>query len=89
MRQMRPNVNNNGTTREELVMQRVHVSVAIATAIDALREAAPHGRDYQGLPDYATRYDADRDIWNARLRTLADLQTEIESEALAIHEGGY
>lgn len=41
-----PSVHLNGTSQEELERQLREAASAIATAVEKLRQAAPHGRDY-------------------------------------------
>ena len=76
-----PIVNHNGTSRGDLVQQRLAASVAIDAAIDAMRGMAPHGRDY---PNGADAFNADRDIHWARIGALAALRDAIVQEGLAI-----
>lgn len=46
----KPLVHLNGTSRAELVRQYETAMNALNTAIDLVRETAPHGRDYYPLP---------------------------------------
>ena len=77
-----PQVNNNGTAREVLVMQKMDARRAVAKAIDTLRECIPHGRDYQTV--HLSRYKAARELHRERMTTLTDLWAELECEAYAI-----
>ncbi len=79
-----PTVHLNGTSREELVSQRLSVVTAIREAVVELRKAAPHGRDYyvQG-PD---AYNTARLIWEGRLAELEGIAERIRTEALAIQD---
>ena len=90
MPQMNPNITMNGS-RGSLVMQRMAVVHALTDVIGAMRDMAPHGRDYQGLPpaESEARYRADRSIWEARLLEVVRLQQEVEKEAIAIHNEQY
>lgn len=80
---MHPVVNNNGTTKMQLVEQRLTVVNAIEAAMKALQEMKPHGRDYQTAPE--GRYEEDRTIWNNRFATLDTLRNSLQDEALSIH----
>lgn len=48
-----PQVNLNGTSAEALLRQYTQAADAIRVAVNAFVDAAPHGRDYQTLPDGA------------------------------------
>jgi hypothetical protein len=50
-----PTLHLNGTSPERLVEQNQKLVAALRSALDALQEAAPHGRDYyvQGPDAYA------------------------------------
>ena len=76
-----PIVNHNGTSRGDLVRQRIIASSAIAGAIDALKSMTPHGRDYPNGPD---ALNTDRDIHGARIGALAALCDALIQEGLAI-----
>lgn len=45
-----PQVNLNGTDADSLIAQQVGVMNAARELMDAMRQASPHGRDYQTLP---------------------------------------
>lgn len=47
-----PHININGTSREELVRQQMNFLKTLDGAIEALKQAAPHGRDYITDEDY-------------------------------------
>ncbi len=76
-----PIVNHNGTSRGDLVQQRLVASVAIDAAIDAMRGMAPHGRDYPTGPD---AFQTDRDIHWARIGALAALRDAIVQEGVTL-----
>ena len=48
---MTPIVNINGTSRDELVSQRLAITNALHDALDKIGRAVPHGRDYIGSLD--------------------------------------
>jgi hypothetical protein len=81
MKLMIPSVHMNGTSRKDLLQQLEHASRAIGEAMEALREACPHDRDYyvQG----PTAGPAAREQHRNRLRKLGAVQAEIET----IYEG--
>jgi len=87
MDKMRPNVNMNGTSRESLVDQRRDVMRALLRAQEALKHMAPHGRDYQGVPLPDIRFEADRKVWQARMKLLVDLYDVTYEEALELFGG--
>ena len=76
-----PTVNHNGTSRRDLVHQRLIASSAIDGAIDAMRGMAPHGRDYPSGPD---AFEHDRGIFRERIGALAALRDAIIQEGLAL-----
>lgn len=82
-----PQVNNNGTSRDELIEQRRLTRAAVNKAIKLLREQCPHGRDYQTMMD-SGRYEEARALYNSRLSALQELADDLQAEALAIlHQG--
>lgn len=82
---MRPFVNINGTSRKELIDQRLDAAVAVNAALAALQKTLPHGRDYIGDP---ARYDHDRSVHWKRVDKLKELYDELHEEALQIQNGG-
>ncbi len=81
-----PQVNNNGTSRDELVDQRQLTRAAINTAIAFLCKQVPHGRDFQTVD--RERYDEARALHNIRLSALQEIADDLHAEALAIlHQG--
>ncbi len=76
-----PTIHLNGTSRDSLREGLMTAYTAVRTAIDAVCDAAPHGRDYyvQG-PDAYTKARAEHDSRLARLKSVQD-------EILAIWEG--
>lgn len=82
---MQPIVNINGTSRKELVQQRIDTMRAIEEVMVKLQTSKPHMRDYLGNNE---RYNSDLAIYSARFATLDKMRNEVQDEALAIHEGG-
>jgi len=75
----------NGDTRETLVAQVIKLNEALARASIALREAAPHSRNYQHLDDSWRSLRADDHAWNKARAGLQDMMdyANAMSEALA------
>jgi hypothetical protein len=79
---MKPIININGATRESHVQARLDARSSILSAITAISELRPHGRDYLGdMP----RLYADMQIYNERQAMLNKLYNELEMEALEIN----
>lgn len=81
-----PIVNNNGTSRQELIDQRNKVFVALGDALQLLREMTPHGRDYQ-TDTTGTAFMAARRQHNRRMKAVEHLRDSLRKEATAILEG--
>ena len=77
-----PQVNNNGTSGEELVEQRLLTRSFIRKAIEVLRQQVPHARDYQTVDREC--YDEARALHNVRLTALQEIADDLHAEALAI-----
>lgn len=80
-----PHVNINGTSRAELVQQRIDACDYLMDAITALQAVAPNGRDYPGNVD---RLLHDRQIHFNRLSALRAMHDELRAEAVQIDRGG-
>ena len=78
---MRPFITINGTSREELVQQRIHAREGLLIAIEAMKGLRPDGRDYIGQPD---GFQRDFEIWAARKGILEDLDATLLDEAITI-----
>ena len=78
---MRPFITINGTSRENLVQQRVHAREGLLIAYEALKGLMPNGRDYIGQPD---GFQRDFEIWAARKRILEGLDATLLDEAITI-----
>lgn len=81
---MKPQININGTSRQNMVQDRRNVADKLMEAMKAMQETKPHGRDYVGNMD---QYYIDRDTYAARFGKLDSLRNEILDEALTIQEG--
>jgi hypothetical protein len=75
-----PTVNMNGSSAHELLDQQLRVLRAIDTLWEAMRVAAPHGRDYQLAPE---RYDSARSDFNDTVDALELIKER--AQALAVH----
>lgn len=80
-----PTVHLNGTGRKELVSLRLDVVEKIREAVQALRKAAPHARDYYVQPG-TDGYTVAREVWEARQKALEAVAEELRSEALEIQD---
>lgn len=80
---IRPILNNNGSSAFDLIDQRRTAMDCLMDAIEALKQATPHGRDYPGHYD---RCIADRETHFDRLSSLHALREELLDEALHIQQ---
>ena len=78
-----PVVHLNGTSRDELIEQRITFGQALRAALDALAKAAPNGRDYYVEPG---RLEAATAQFQRRADTLRALLKETEAEIEALDE---
>lgn len=76
-----PTINLNGTSRDDLIEPRRKAFDHLQAAIDALRSAAPNGRDYPGEPERCLK---DRDEHWRRLGQLQALADRLLHEAVLI-----
>jgi hypothetical protein len=81
---IKPTINLNGSSADDLIRPRRDAMGHLRNAIEALRQAAPNGRDYPGDSD---RCVVDRETHFARLEAIKALSEAIYAEALAIQEG--
>lgn len=80
-----PTINPNGSSIDDLIAPRVDAVLYLKSAIVALKQATPNGRDYPGDADRCT---ADRDEHLDRLVILRTMLEQIANEALYIKEQG-
>jgi hypothetical protein len=73
----------NGSSADDLSNPRLAAIDHLMDAIEALKQVAPHGRDYIGDP---SRLDLDRDIHFHRIVALRDIREELFAEVLHIKE---
>jgi hypothetical protein len=84
---MAPKVNISGTSRSELVRQYSAAQVGIMQAIKAVREAAPHMRDFQTYEDTSEAYRTALRQHMARVSALESMDNEFNSLAHAVMKG--
>ena len=79
-----PSIHLNGTSKRELISQLNEASHALNNAYSALKQAAPHGRDYypQGPTALETAITEHMD----RLRRLDAIKEEIDAMTLTIDQ---
>lgn len=79
-----PRVHMNGTSRKSLLESIIEASQTISLAIGALRNTAPHGRDYYVISDIA--YVQARAEYEARLTRLHETNKELIAMYRAIEQ---
>ena len=77
-----PVINNNGTSVDELLSQQRHVTDALWEAIIAMRDATPHGQDYQTLDPSVGA--AARNAHGINITVLQDMLDQYTRQAIAI-----
>jgi len=80
---IRPTLNINGSSADDLIQPRRDAMDNLTDAIEALKQAAPNGRDYPGQYD---RCINDRETHFERLAALHTLREELLDEALYIQQ---
>ena len=80
---IRPTLNINGTSADDLIQPRIAAYDALQDVIKALQRVTPNGRDYPGDNDQCV---ADRQAHYDRLAALQAIATEIVAEAVLIKE---
>ena len=78
---IKPTININGSSKEDLMRGRIDAIDALESAIKMLKLVTPNGRDY---PRDLSQCIADRDKHYARINQLRDIQNELLEEALYI-----
>ena len=78
-----PILNINGSSPKDLIEPRMEARRAIQTAIEALLQATPNGRDYPGNNEQCR---GDRSLHYNRIEALSRIGHELMQEALAIQE---
>jgi hypothetical protein len=80
---IRPTLNPNGSSAFDLIQPRRDAMDHLMDAIEALKQAAPSGRDYLGDIE---RLVADRNTHFDRLAALHTLREELLDEAVYIKQ---
>ena len=80
---IRPTLSINGSSADDLIQPRRDAMDNLTDAIEALKQAAPNGRDYPGQYD---RCINDRETHFERLAALHTLREELLDEALYIQQ---
>jgi hypothetical protein len=80
-----PTINPNGSSEDDLIAPRLDAALYLKSAIEALKQATPNGRDYPGDGD---RCIADREEHFDRLAKLRAVFDQIANEILYIKEQG-
>jgi hypothetical protein len=80
---MKPIVNINGTSRTELIEQRIDARRAVTALMETLQHMVPNGRDYIGNQE---AFDRDRAIYRERFAALDALYNTLLDEALNIQD---
>lgn len=79
--------NLNGTSRGELVEQRMKAYRVLMAAVRVLRENSPHPRDYQLAKNPSGAYDEDRARWDYVENAMYDFAVALSDEAVEIQKG--
>jgi hypothetical protein len=77
-----PQININGTDREDLLKDYIEAKRALEAALTALSGIWPHGRDYQTLEPGA--YQRARCEHAARIRAVGAIVAEIQALAESV-----
>jgi hypothetical protein len=80
---IRPTLNINGSSADDLIQPRRDAYDALQAAIKALQQVTPNGRDYPGDND---RCVVDRQAHYARLKAIHTIAAELVAEAVLIKE---
>lgn len=81
-----PQVNLNGSSKQDLLDQQEGVYYAAIALIEKLAAAAPHGRDYQTMPEGS--YQLARKKWEEQLKQAMNIQNTASNMLVAIFEQG-
>lgn len=84
---VKPFVNINGKERKDLVSEHAAVAEAAKTLLEALRQAAPHGRDFQTAPTTNAFPDA-RDAFFERYAIVDGIRAEYQRMAYTLYQEG-
>lgn len=79
---IRPTLNINGTSADDLIRPRRDAYDALQAAIKALQQVTPNGRDYA----HNDQCVADRQAHYARIKAIHTIAAELVAEAVLIKE---
>lgn len=79
---IRPTLNINGTSADDLIQPRRDAYDALQAAIKALQQVTPNGRDYA----HNDQCVADRQAHYARIKAIHTIAAELVAEAVLIKE---
>jgi len=74
----------NGTSLRELIIQRQEVVMALINALDAMKTAGPHPRDYYHTPE--SRFTAAQEVHQMRLEAVDNLIQSFELELEGLYK---
>ena len=77
-----PSIHLNGTSKRELVEQRLAVMDAARALLEAMKGAAPNGRDY--YPQAEGAFLKAATAWNERREMVLRLLSDVELQAMEI-----
>lgn len=80
---IRPIININGSSADDLTHPRIAAYDALQAALKALQQVTPNGRDYPGDNDKCV---ADRQAHYDRLAVITAIAAGISGEGFAINE---
>ena len=80
---MKPIISISGTSRKELIDQRIEAGRALMALMKTMSNMVPNGRDYIGQP---LAFERDRSIHRARFAILDAMHNELMDEALHIRD---
>lgn len=78
---IRPTLNINGSSADDLIQPRRDAYDALQAAIKALQQVTPNGRDYPGDNDQCV---ADRQAHYDRIKDIHTIAAELVAEAVLI-----
>lgn len=79
---IRPTLNINGSSADDLIQPRRDAYDALQAAIKALQQVTPNGRDYA----HNDQCVADRQAHYARIKDIHTIAAELVAEAVLIKE---
>ena len=80
---MKPIISISGTSRAELIQQRIDARRAVMALMETLQHMVPNGRDYIGQNE---AFERDRAIYRERFAALDALYNTLTDEALHIRD---